>query len=375
MCVHQIWTHIYCKFLHVVVSIVQVYIAEVSSAKYRGIYGTLIQIMITCGIILNYGVSSSDAFPYYYASLVAVGIVALFEVLMFWLPETPRWLLTRGYKETAENVLEWLRGKEADIKEEIAKIKLVLLSRKKNVCRVFWKKNVLVPFIYVLLAFVFQQGGGINAVNSYTTPLFLAAGVSNPHTTAVYAVGCSGLISTLITFFIVDLIGRKALIVLSGIGMFLGTALLGIHFLITRPSLCDFPNLNSTAMDFEVGSGLAIGGPCNAQLGPMAISGLIVYQIAFAIGWGPIPWLLLSELLPLSVRGISGGLTIACKWGTAAVVTGVYLQYAELVRPWFAIWTLGLIILSGTLFVVIFIPETKGKNLEDLERKDEHAEA
>ena len=365
----------YTSLMHVFKFIMQVYIAEVSSAKYRGIYGTLVQIMITSGIILNYGVSSADNFPYFYTSLVAVGVVALFEVLMFWLSETPRWLLSRGYEETAENVLKWLRGKETDIKQEMDKIKVALLSRRKNVCKVFWNKKVLVPFVYVLLAFIFQQAGGINAVTSYTTPLFIEAGVSNPHTTAVFAVGCSGLISTFITFSIVDFIGRKILLVLSGIGMFLGTVLLGTHFLISRPSLCDFLSLNSTAVDFEVGSGFVIGEPCNAQFGPMAITGLTVYRIAFSIGWGPIPWLLLSELLPLSVRGISGGLIVASKWSAAAVITGVYLTYAELARPWFAMWTLGLIILAGTVFVVIFIPETKGKNLEDLERRDEYAEA
>ena len=131
----------------------QVYIAEISSVKLRGIFGTLTQIMLTSGIVVNYAMGAIDGFPYYYISLVAVGIVALFEVLMIWLPETPRWLLSRGYREDAKKVLLWLRGKKIGIHQERDEMKKAIITttaKRTKVRKEFLKRNVFVPFIYVL---------------------------------------------------------------------------------------------------------------------------------------------------------------------------------------------------------------------------------
>ena len=200
---------------------------------------------------------------------------------------------------------------------------------------------------------------------SFASSLFADAGISNPQTTAVYAVGCASLIGNFVSFVAVvnDLIGRTSLLILSGTGT-LGSAMLGIHFFITRPSLCD--SSNSTLVE-----SVDVMESCNTHFGPLAIVSLILYRFAFAIGWGPIPWLLLSELLPLTVRGVASGFAMFTTWSIAAIVAGFYLEYAELVQPWFAMWTFSLINLASVLFVLIFIPETKGRTLEEMERKFE----
>ena len=336
--------------------------------KLRGIFGSLNEIMLTCGIIFNYGVGSIENFPYHYVALVAVGIVALFEVLVFWLPETPRSLLSRGYGEEAENVLRWLRGSKYNIKTELDEIKETIAVRKKKgepVWRQFLKRSVLVPFIYVLIIVFFTQAGGISAAASYAATIFSDAGISNPRVTAIYAVGIASLIGNFVSFFTVDLLGRKVLLILSGIGMFIGATMLGAHFYITRPSLCD--TFNSTVIDpVEY-----VPEPCNTHFGTLAILSLVLFRFSYSIGWGPIPWLLLSELLPLSVRGVASGFAMFLTSGTAAVVSGFYLEYSRLVQPWFAMWTFSLINLAAALFVLIFIPETKGKSLEEMERRFE----
>ena len=339
------------------------YIAEISSTKIRWIFGALTQAMLTSGILINYVMGAIDNFPYYYISLVAVALVAVFEVLMIWLPETPRWLLSRGYGEDSESVLLWLRGKKVGINQELEEMKASLLANKdkKIVWRQFRKRSILVPFIYGILIFFFQQAGGVNAVASYASTIFTDAGVSNPRVTAIYAVGCSSFVGNIPSFVTIDLVGRKTLLIFSGIGTFLGTTMLGIHFYITRPSLCD-GNFNSTLLELA-------NEPCNTAFGPLAIVSLIIFRFAFAIGWGPIPWVLLSELLPLSVRGVASGFAMSTLWSMAAIVTGFYLDYAQLVQPWFAMWTFSLFNLASALFVFIFIPETKGKSLEEIERK------
>ena len=344
----------------------QVYIGEVASAKLRGVFGTVSQTLFTSGIVFQYVIGSISGFRYYYISLVAVGIVAVFEVLMFWLPETPRWLLSRGYGEQAEHILLWLRGKKIEIKKELDEIKRNVRSKKSgkknHVLREFSKRTVLIPFIYVMIVFFFHQAGGISAIAAYAATTLSNAGISRPRVTAIYAVGISSLAGNFATFFLVDLIGRTTLLIASGTGMFLGSSMLGTHFFITRSSLCVD---NSTLTD----SMEAMTEPCNTQFGPLAIVSLVLYRFSFAIGLGPIPWILVAEFLPLSVRGFASGFIMTITWGTSSAVIGGFLDYAELVQPWFALWTLALLNLAAALFVVIFLPETKGKSLEELETK------
>ena len=346
----------------------QVYIGEVSSIKLRGIFGTLVSFLLTSGVLLNYGVGSIDDFPYYYISLVAVGIVALFEVLMIWLPETPRWLLSRGHGEDAEKVLLWLRGKKIGIQRELDDMKKAIAeskAKKTNVWREFRKRSVLVPLVYVLILFFYTQGGGINAISPFAAIIFSDAGVNDPRTTAIYAVGVSGIIGLVVSTITVDIVGRVVLLVIGGTGMFVSTTMLGIHFFITRPSLCD--HFNSTVTESLEG----ISEPCNNQFELLAIVSVILFNFNFVMGFGTVPWVMLSELLPLSVRGVGSGLAMFTAWSAAAIFSGFYLPYSNLVRPWFAMWTIALIDLTSVVFVLIFIPETKGKTLEEMEKKYE----
>ena len=114
---------------------------------------SLVQCMLTLGILLIYGLGAISDFPYYYISLVAVGLVAVFEVLMVWLPETQRWLLSRGYGEDSESVLLGLRGKKIGIQRELDNIKKLLQENKEkiNVLKEFKKKAVFHPFIIIII--------------------------------------------------------------------------------------------------------------------------------------------------------------------------------------------------------------------------------
>ena len=331
----------------------------------RGVFTSINEIMLTLGIILNFSVGSIDGFPYFYVSLVAVGIVALFEATTVWLPDTPRSLLSRGYSDSAESALKLLRGNKYNTEGELTEIKESILARRKkeegkSVWREFKNREVLVPFVYVLVVLFFAQGGGISAVASYATPIFSDAGVNDPRVTAIYAVGVASLLGNIASFFSVDVLGRTVLLVTSGVGMTLGSIMLGTHFYITRPSAC--PPVNSTL------NAMVSEEPCNSHFAPLAIVSLVLFRFFFSIGWGPVPWLMLSELLPLSMRGVASGMAMFLTSATAALVSGVYLQYSQLVEPWFAMWTFSLINLSAAVFVFVFIPETKGKSLEEVEK-------
>ena len=89
------------------------------------------------------------------------------------------------------------------------------------------------------------------------------------------------------------------------------------------------------------------------------------------MSWGPIQWILNSELFPSHVRGVAAGLSFAAFWGFNAIAVGFYLEYEEAVRPWFAVWSFSIMMILGLAFVIVFIPETKGKSLEEIQKKFE----
>ena len=347
----------------------QIYIAEISTAKFRGLFGSFVEIGLATGILLNYSFGSIPGFPYFYNSLVAAGIVAVFEVMMVWLKETPRWLVLKSYSQEAYHTLIWLRGPSANIEDEIHSIES---SRSTESVWKAWtefsKRSVAVPVLIVLVVMFWQEAGGISPLSSYAASLFREAGVANPRDTATYAVAGVELVATFLSIFIIDLIGRKILLIISGAGMTVGTALLGVHFYIMRPSLCTSV-ANSTLTDLaEMLQELTTDAPCNPQYGPLAIVSIIVYVIAFSIGWAPVPVVLMGELIPLRVRGLASGIATFVSLGTGALFVFFYVEYANLVQLWFAWWTFTAINIVGVVFVIIFIRETRGKMLEDIEK-------
>lgn len=319
------------------------------------------QLFLGVGILLCYSVAFWD---YYNVALVAVGIVALFEILMIWLIETPRWLVVAGDPHRAFRTLQWLRGPEYDVNSELDGVKLSISNTDTtSAWREFKKKRVLVPFMTLLLVFFFQQSGGLNAQGAYGEMIIKNAGVSNPHLTSALSIGVSVLVGIIISFFIVDLIGRKPLLVISGMGTCIGCILLGLDFYLTRPSLCSGgSNSSSVMMDTE-----SNGDVCNPQYGLLAIVSMSMYGFMFALGWAPVPWILLPELLPLKVRGFSGGLAAVVNWGTSALVGGTYLDLTKSITQWGVWWMFAVINFISVVFVIVVLVETKGKNLENIQ--------
>ena len=317
------------------------------------------QVYLALGILLCYGIGTS--FVYYHVALGVVMVTSLFVVLCVWLRETPRWLLANGRLRTALKTLKWLRGPDYNVHDEFNTMKEALSQTDTTApWREFTKKSILIPFVTLLVVFFFQQIGGLNAQGAYGAVIFKDAGVPKPQFTLAIAVGISVVTGTVASAFIVDKIGRKPLLVISGIGMGIGSTLLGTHFYLTRPGLCSGNGAENFLTDAD-SSGKTM---CNTQFAPLAIVSMITYNLLFAVGWGPVPWILLPELLPLKVRGTGGGLAALVNWATAALITGTYLSYAETITPWFAWWSFAVLNFLSVVFVLVALVETKGKSLE-----------
>ena len=185
------------------------YAAEVSSSKFRGIFGSFTQLFLSCGLVLVYLLGSFPGFQYFHASLILIGIIAVFEIGALFICDTPRWLLAHGHRQEAISALKRLRGKHFDIGHELSMMELDLSRsphlKMSKILTHFTKRDVVMPLIIMLFIMFFQQIGGLNASTAYSGLIFKEAGVENYRATATYAVGGTEVLFTIVSLFIVYL--------------------------------------------------------------------------------------------------------------------------------------------------------------------------
>ena len=325
------------------------YIGEISPPALRGILGSFNQFAITIGILLVYLVGAIPGFSYEYIALTAVAIATVFVLLLAppWIPMTPRYLLMKGRWEEALKELKWLRGPHVSVAEELEETKQVIVSIKrlslKELYTELTKRKSIVAFVLTLFASVAQQLSGVNALIFFAGNMFSDCGFTNPQLVASISIAIVSTVTVLVSLILIDLLGRKILLIGSGMTMALSCFGLGTLFYLAQSS-------------GSVGKALLI------------LSAML-FSVGFNIGWGSMPFILMSELLPLQTRGLLAGMVAVTNWGFGALVAGTYNCFSELVHPYGAWWTFGIINLLSCLFVALFMPETKGKKLEDIEKQ------
>lgn len=352
----------------------QVYITEIASEKLRGLFGASIQLFITIGILLSYGLGAvsdgHNAFHYHHIALIAAGFVLIFEILMVFVKETPRWLVAHGKQIEANRVLNILRGPDANVPGEIESIEDAMGQEGFSVLEFFRQirhRSVYWPMILSLLLMFFQQFSGINAAVFYAGSILDQAELSNPTITAALAVGVVQVIATLIGVVLIDLLGRKILLLGSSIGMCLSSALLGVYFLILNDTCHGCLGVNCTDLGNHNDSS-----PCSDKhFGYLAVFSIAFFIISFSIAWGPIPWLSMSELVPTRVRGVVGGIVTFVNWTFASIITLCFSKYADAVTPKFAWWSFSIVMFVSIFFVTLLLPETKGLRIERIQENFE----
>ena len=321
------------------------------------------EMFLVSGTLLLLGLGAIPGVRYFHLALVMVGIVALFIVMVLWVPETPRWLLLHGEQRQAVAVMKCLRGpKYPEIEQEISNIKSAM-PKKRPFCQIMREllctQSTLIPFCLLVFVYIYLSMSGITTLTAYIGPILLSIGVPFPNLVAIFVSGGVKVIATLAAIVLVEIAGRKFLLMISSGGMLLASFLLSMHFYFTRPSLC----INATLLELSTD----VTENCNPHLNPLAITAIILFTLSFSLGVGPVPWVLLSEYLPLNVRGLAGGIAAASSYAAAALSAGTFLNFAEVAGAWSVWWTQSGINLVGFLVIAIFIKETKGKKLEEVQ--------
>ena len=260
----------------------------------------------------------------------------LFTLLLFLVPETPRYLAMTGKDEQALYVLSRING-SAKAKEILAEIKSTVAEKTEKLFTYGW----LVIFVGIMLS-VFQQAIGINAVLYFAPRIFESLGMGNPMMQTVI-MGIVNITFTLLAILTVEKWGRKPLLILGSLGMALGAA------------------------------GVAVTSVATSIPPIVAVISIMVYSASFMFSWGPICWVLISEIFPNTIRGAAVAIAVAFQWIFNFIVSSTFLPMynmslgsMENFGHAFSYSLYGVICVLAAVFVWKLVPETKGKTLEDM---------
>uniref|UniRef100_F7G5I6 Solute carrier family 2 member 8 n=1 Tax=Ornithorhynchus anatinus TaxID=9258 RepID=F7G5I6_ORNAN len=289
--------------------VVPVYIAEISYPKVRGMLGSCVQLMVVTGIMGAY--IAGMVLEWRWLAVLCCVPPFCMLLLMCFMPETPRFLLSQNKHQEAVSALRFLWGPEVDHEWECRQIE--------------------------------ASGGDQNS------------------SVASAIVGAIQVFFTAVAALIMDKAGRKVLLSISGIIMALSAVTFGVYFKMTllTPSNSSHPG-SLTTLNPET-SGPEYG------LAWLAVVSMGFFITGFAVGWGPIPWLVMSEIFPLRAKGLASGVCVLTNWIMAFLVTKEFHHLMDFLTSYGTFWLFSGFCIVNVIFTAFCVPETKGKTLEQIE--------
>ncbi|KAK1407491.1 hypothetical protein QVD17_39107 [Tagetes erecta] len=325
---------------------VPVYIAEIAPQNMRGSLGSVNQLSVTIGIMLSYLLGL-------FVHWRLLAIMGMFPCLilmpgLFFIPESPRWLAKMGMIDDFEASLQVLRGFDTDITHEVNEIKRSVASTNRRATLRFSdlkQRRYWFPLMIGIGLLVLQQSSGTNGVLFYSSTIFQSAGISDSNV-ATFGLGAIQVIATAVSTWLVDKTGRRILLIVSSSGMTISLAVVAASFFIK--GLVEESSTMYTVM------------------GILSVIGVVGMIIGFSLGMGPVPWIIMSEILPVNIKGLAGSIATLANWFICWVVT----LTAPLLLSWSdgGTFTLYMLMCAITVvFVSLLVPETKGKTLEEIQ--------
>jgi len=329
------------------------YIAEVSPAKIRGRLVSFNQFAIIFGMLavyfVNYFIANwgddawnvTQGWRWMFGSETLPAV--LFLVLLLFVPESPRWLTKKGRSIKALAILTRVGGSQ-HAQDELAEIKGAIAHESESLAQLLMSGMKVLLIVGIPLA-VLQQVTGINVFLYYAPEIFKS--IANADTDIALlrtiVVGAVNLTFTIIAIWTVDRIGRKPLMLVGYTGM--GISLLGLGL------AAYYQRTDTWVLAFILG-----------------------YIASFALSVGPVTWVILSEIFPTRIRGLAMAVATVCLWSANYVVSQTFPMMDK--NDWliakfnhaFPFWLYGALCMVAILFVACFVPETKGKSLEEIEK-------
>jgi sugar porter (SP) family MFS transporter len=318
------------------------YIAEISPSHWRGRFVAFFQFNIVFGIVLaylsNYWISGVPNDWQWMLGVLAIPAL-LFAVLLYTIPESPRWLIKNGRETEAHKVFETTG--EPDVAQEVAGIKASLATGISN--EPLFQKKYARPILFAFLIATFNQLSGINTINYYAPRIFDIAGFGADKMFNAIIIGVTNLVFTMIGMVLIDKLGRKKLIYIG--------------------SVCMFISLSSVTRLFYLndlqGSGVVL------------LISLMGFIASFAVSLGAVIWVLIAEVFPTSVRAKGQVLGSMTHWVWCAALTWIFPIFVQEGQYQDASYIFGFYAVAVALSFVfaLKLPETKNKSLEQIQKE------
>lgn len=324
-----------------------IYVSEISPANVRALLVSLNQMFMQLGVLSSY--VAGTFIHWNWLTIVCAAPSVLMTLLLAFLPETPRWLLMKGRTDEAIKALNWFRHNEIKVTSEIQDIQRSLReAAQKQVLLKDYLHQPLNKLLGISLAlFVFQEFSGINVVRAYTVTIFQSArNTLNPNLETI-VVGSMLVFGSIMATLVIDRFTRRTLLMASCFSMTIGMASMGAYFFVEQ-----------TLQTFTL-----------QYLYWLPVTAFAIYTISFTIGCGPLPHVISNELFPTRARGRAYGFGIAADYLLGFLTTKCFPYIRIFIGDYGTFWMLSCISFLGTMFVHFFLPETKGRSLEQLEQE------
>jgi SP family arabinose:H+ symporter-like MFS transporter len=322
------------------------YNAEIAPAKYRGRLVALNQLATVTGIFLVYFINmgivgyGDDAWDISTAWRLMFGFGVLpgllFLVLLFFVPESPRWLIKQGRAAESLPILLRIHGDEL-ARQEVLDIKESFKQESGSIRQLFSPTLRLALIVGVGLA-VLQQVTGINAIMYYAPEIFKETGAgTNASLIQTILVGLINFLFTILALWLIDKVGRKALLLAGSASMTLCLVVIGAAFQTGHTT------------------------------GPLVLIFILLYVASFAVSLGPVVWVIMSEIFPNRIRGKATAIASMALWTADYIVSQTFPPMLASAGPGITFWIFGIMSLFTFIFTWRVVPETKGKSLEEIE--------
>lgn len=324
---------------------VPMYIGEISTNDIRGAMGSLITLFMVGGIIYAYSIGPFVSYATLQICCLAVPLV--FIASFAFMPETPYYLAKNNREEDLKKSLTFLRlTNEKEIEEEMNQIQKTVsedATKNSSFLEIFRQRGYVKALIVCCGLLMFAQLSGITAVTFNSQSIFETANSTLDPAVATIILALTQFVSNLLTPFVIETIGRKVILLVSALGMSSSLFALGIFFYVQT-----FGDITPLMW--------------------IPVPALILFNISYAFGFGPVPMALLGEMFPSNVKPAAASIASTLSSLTTFIVTRWFPELNAL-GPYYAFFMFGVLVTISIFFVLFYVIETKGLSLEKIQEK------
>ncbi|XP_025269914.1 facilitated trehalose transporter Tret1 isoform X1 [Camponotus floridanus] len=329
----------------IALTVTPIYLAEISPPHIRGNLTSMSMVAVKIGMLMEFVIGPFLSVQ----NLTFVSLIApcLFMLIFIWLPESPYYLMRRNAKEETINSLVQLRGKE-DVYNEACNIEQFVKANLND--QTNFRELLCVPrnrrtLIIMLCLSITQKMTGYQAILNYAQIIFDQMNVNLEGKYLTMILGVVQLIFTIISMFITDHSGRRSLLIISCIGTAFSTAMVATYFNL------QYNHINTKDITW------------------LPVTGIITYVMMYALGLSSQPFTLLSEIFPINVKALGSMIILIARELLEFVVITSYMIIADIAGTHVPFWIFTACNFAGALFIFFYVPETKGKTLEQIQEE------